>query len=269
MPADPIPSTGPAPVVALMYHALHQGEVPAGQDPHYTLPADGFDRQMQRIAAGPGGGSAEACLRGAGAARVLVTFDDGHASNYTLAFPRLRRHGIAADFFVNPATVGTPGFARWNELREMADAGMSIQSHGYDHVYLTRLEPRRLRETLTAARVEIEQHVGRPVTLLAPPGGRMPPDLPAIARECGYRHVLSSQPGLLPTHPGKGRAIPRMAMTAATGEETFRRWIACDRLAIGRERLRYQGLAMAKRLLGDAGYERLRARALTLLRGAA
>jgi len=259
-------------VVVLMYHALRRGETPPGQDPHYTLDADAFERQMQRIAGGPGGTSAARHLGGDGKrdARVLVTFDDGHDSNYTHAFPALRRHGLVADFFVNPANVGKPGFLGWSRLREMADAGMSIQSHGYDHVYLTHMDGLQLRRTLRAAREEIEQRIGRPVTLLAPPGGRMPPGLAGIARECGYAHVLSSRPGLFrDSGPARRQPIPRMAMTIATTERTFDRWVARAPVAIGRERLRYGALATAKRLLGDVGYERARTRALALLRGRA
>lgn len=254
------------PRIALMYHALHRGRTPDGQDPHYTIGADDFDRHLRYVIAAGGGTSAASHLCAGDGGRVLLTFDDGHASNYTQAFPLLLQHGLRADFFVNPATVGTPGFARWNELREMAEAGMSIQSHGYDHVYLTHLEMRRLRETLFAAREEIEQRIGQSATLLAPPGGRMPANLPAIARECGYTHVLSSRPGLLPARPQSETTLPRMAMTLAVDDDSLNRWIACNRLAIARERMRYRGLTLAKQMMGDAGYERLRARALALLR---
>lgn len=265
MPLPTPPAAEPGPVVALMYHALHTGSTPDGQDPHYTLGTEDFELQMREVAASGGGSSADALLQGSSQARILVTFDDGHASNHALALPILSRHGITADFFINPATVGTAGFLDWNQLRQMADAGMSIQSHGYDHVYLTQLDDVRLRQTLRAAREEIEQQVGAPVTLLAPPGGRMPKNLLAIARECGYTHVLSSEPGVLATAEGASRPFPRMAMTAATRHVTFQRWIRRDHVAIGHERLRYRGLALAKHMLGDTGYERLRAGALGML----
>lgn len=269
MPSAPPIAADPGPVAALMYHALHTGAMPAGQDPHYTLPADDFELQMQDIAAAGGGSSAAALLQGTSQARIVVTFDDGHVSNHAVALPVLSRHGITADFFINPATVGTPGFLDWNQLRDMADAGMSIQSHGHDHVYLTQLDGPTLRRTLKAAREEIEQQVGTAVTLLAPPGGRMPKDLVSVAQECGYTHVLSSEPGILDIARGTSHALPRMAMTAATGHLTFQRWIRRDQVAIGHERVRYRGLSLAKRMLGDAGYERLRAVALGALgRGA-
>ncbi|WP_162456527.1 polysaccharide deacetylase family protein [Pseudoxanthomonas kalamensis] len=251
-----------------MYHALFREEMPSGQDPHYTLHADDFDRHLQQLAATQGGTSTAAVLNGFPQAQAILTFDDGHMSNFTLAFPMLLKHGMRADFFINPATVGTPGFARWSELREMAEAGMSIQSHGYDHVYLTHLSARKLRETLSAARHEIEQRIGQPVTLLAPPGGRMPANLTAIARECGYARILSSIPGRLPRVLPGDSSIPRMAVTRAIDETVFARWIEGNRSSILRERLRYQGLSLAKRMLGDAGYERVRARTLAALRGA-
>jgi peptidoglycan/xylan/chitin deacetylase (PgdA/CDA1 family) len=269
MHPDSNPRPGSDPAVALMYHALADGPHPSGQDPHYTLTSQAFDRQLDRIAAIGGAGCARGWLDGQRQQAILLTFDDGHVSNHRIALPALARRGMTADFFVNPAMVGAPGFASWGELREMSDAGMSIQSHGYDHVYLTSLSDKRLRETLRAAREEISARVGRQATLLAPPGGRMPRGLAAVAKECGYSHVLSSRPGWIGADARLDRPLPRMAMTATIDEATFGRWINRDRSAIGRERLRYAGLATAKRLLGDRGYERARARALGLLRGPA
>ncbi len=258
-------STHPLPAgrqaVALMYHALSQGATPPGQDPHYTLDEARFRAQLRTIAAAGGGACARDWLADAADARVLLTFDDGHVSNHRIAFPLLVEHGMRADFFVNPGNVGRPGYASWQDLREMSDAGMSIQSHGHDHVYLTTLDARTLRDHLRAARQRIEDGVGAPVTLLAPPGGRMPANLAAIARECGYRHVLSSRPGRI-ANAEHAYVLPRMSVTTAIDEHRFAAWIDGDAVAIAREQLRYGALALAKRMLGDARYERMRAHAL-------
>lgn len=234
--------------IALMYHALSAGDAPAGQDPHYTVGKDTFLRHLDHLL-GPGAvGSTRDWLQGTGTHWALATFDDGHISNYTLAFPVLKARGHHADFFVNPAMVGRDGFASWSQLREMSDAGMSIQSHGYDHVYLTSLDGKRLRATLNAAREEISQRIGKAATLLAPPGGRMPRHLPEIARECGYTHVLSSRPGRI-DRARDARVLPRMAVTAATTDVDLEKWIDGSQHIFLRERIRYGGLAMAKRLL--------------------
>lgn len=246
--------------VALMYHALSRGQVPPGQDPHYVLDEARFREQLQWVDAAGGACSARDWLDGE-RRPVLLTFDDGHASNYNLAFPALAEDGMRADFFVNPANVGKPGFATWAQLREMSAAGMSIQSHGYDHVYLTTLEPGALRERLHAARTAIEDRVGAAVTLLAPPGGRMPGGLARVARECGYRYVLSSRPGRVFADTGQ-TVLPRLAVTASLPSSRLRAWIEGYGPSILREQLRYGSLALAKRLLGDSGYERARQMAL-------
>lgn len=250
----------------LMYHALSRGHAPPGQDPHYTLDETVFEGQLRQVQRAGGACSVRDWLRDGERRPVLVTFDDGHASNYEVAFPALAGHGMRADFFVNPANVGSPGFATWAQLREMSDAGMSIQSHGYDHSYFTGLAVPVLRERLHAARARIEDAVGAAVTLLAPPGGRMPPGLVDIARQCGYRHVVSSRPGRLAASRGAA-ILPRLAVTAPLDPRRFNAWIDGSALPILREQLRYGSLSLAKLLLGDARYERARTLALAGRRG--
>jgi peptidoglycan/xylan/chitin deacetylase (PgdA/CDA1 family) len=242
--------------VALMYHALgEEAEVSAAADPHYTVSMPAFLEQMALCARiGRAAISARAWL--AGQPGVIVTFDDGHESNHRLAFPALRAAGMSADFFVNPAQVGTPGFANWSALREMAEAGMSIQSHGLDHRhYLTDLSPGQLREELREARKEIEDHVGQPVTLLAPPGGRCPARLADVAREEGYSHVLCSRPGPIRRPPGP--MLNRFAVTAQHGSSALESWVRGGRGSLYAQ-LRYSLLYMTKRALGDRRYEQVR-----------
>ena len=188
---------------------------------------------------------------------MILTFDDGHVSNHRLAFPALRKRAMRADFFVNPGRIGEAGLASWSDLREMATEGMSIQSHGWNHTYFTDLAPAELRQDLLRSRNLIEDKIGQPVSLLAPPGGRMRPDLPELARECGYRHVLSSQPGRIAT---RAPLLPRMAVTASLDEITIAGWIGGR--GIARARARYTVLGLAKRALGDRRYERVRERLL-------
>ena len=244
--------------VALMYHALWAvADDQAGSDPHYAVALPNFVEQLtlcHRI--GGGGVSARDWL--SGRAGVILTFDDGHRSNHRLAFPALQAAGAGADFFVNPAQVGTVGFATWPELREMAEAGMSIQSHGLDHrSYLTTLSPSRLREDLRRARLEIEEKMGQPVTLLAPPGGRAPRNLEQVAREVGYTHVFGSNPETISRD--RRHTHGRFAVTAGLDQLAFESLLRGGRARF-RAQLRYTVLALAKRALGDNMYERTRAR---------
>jgi peptidoglycan/xylan/chitin deacetylase (PgdA/CDA1 family) len=244
--------------VALMYHAV--GDAPgAAADPHYTVSRPRFAAQLA-LAARAGGVVVSARDWLAGRAGVIFTFDDGDRSNHDVAFPLLAAAGATADFFVTPAQVGTPGFATWAELRAMSDGGMSIQSHGLDHgVFLTQLPPPRLREDLRRARLEIEERVGRPVTLLAPAGGREPPALADVAREVGYTHVLNSRPG--PVRRDGSATLCRLAVTSRLDDATLAAWLRGGR-ALWRARARFALLGAAKRALGDEAYRALRRRLL-------
>lgn len=243
-----------------MYHALTAAQRPAiGQDPHYSIDSERFRAQLDLLRHGVGGAiSARDWLGGKTAHRAaIVTFDDGHLSNYTLALPHLLECSARADFFVNPGRVGEPGFASWAQLGEMAAHGMSIQSHGWNHRYFTALTPAQLRDDLTRSRQTIEDRLGQPATLLAPPGGRMPERLPELALECGYTHVLGSQPGRV---DHIRRLLPRLAVTADLDDATLAGWL--DGRGIARLRLRHATLGFAKQVLGDGRYERLRGRLL-------
>jgi peptidoglycan/xylan/chitin deacetylase (PgdA/CDA1 family) len=69
---------------------------------------------------------------------VIITFDDGYRDNYKNAFPRLRERGMQATFFVVTDFIdeGRPQYMTWDMAREMLAGGMSIESHGRNHVTL-------------------------------------------------------------------------------------------------------------------------------------
>jgi peptidoglycan/xylan/chitin deacetylase (PgdA/CDA1 family) len=255
MQAAPFPRS----TIALMYHALGAAGGPK-VDPHYSVDLRNFDAQLA-LCIRHGGGAVSASDWLGGRRGVIFTFDDGHASDHHHAFPTLAAAGGRADFFVNPAQVGKPGYATWSELREMADGGMSIQSHGYDHsYYLTDLSPFHLREDLRRSRLEIEERIGRPVTLLAPPGGRSPAMLERIALECGYTHVLDSKPGRIAGD--RERTLNRLAVTAGMALPELEAWLLGRGTSIFRLQVRYSVLDLAKRAFGDEMYETVRKRLL-------
>jgi peptidoglycan/xylan/chitin deacetylase (PgdA/CDA1 family) len=205
----------------LLYHAVEDGP-----GDRYTVPRAALAAHLDRILAGGYDVVSLSDLHGRrlGSPRaVVVTFDDGRASDHAQAFPLLEERGLAAEFFVNPATVGGPGFVTWAQLREMAAGGQSIQSHAYDHRPLTLLGARELRRQVGDSRRAIEDGVGRPVRFLAVPYGDVNPRVVDAALECGYRAVCTSWPW--PARGG-GRTVNRIAVHAGASAETVARMIA-------------------------------------------
>ena len=252
--------------LVLMFHGIDGPRSRAAgyaADAHYTVPAMRFAETLDALdEAGCTLGAARDLIDDTGARKpVWLTFDDGDASNVLEALPVLAARGLKADFFINPARVGSAGVMDWSDLRAMAAEGMSLQSHGHTHTYFTHLDGLALREELRASKDALEQSLGQAVTLLAPPGGRVPRGLVALAKSLGYRAVLDSTPGLVRRRDGE-RPLPRVAVTAAHRPEQIRRWAVDGMPALRRLRWRHAALASAKAMLGDARYERWRHRAL-------
>jgi peptidoglycan/xylan/chitin deacetylase (PgdA/CDA1 family) len=201
----------------LMYHALTTGSEGAGDVPYdarYSVAADAFTRHVGAIAAaGCRVIDLAAFGRGDAGRAAVVTFDDGMVSDHALAFPRLLEAGVSATFFVNSATVDRPGYLTWAHMREMQGRGMSFQSHGHDHVYLSRLGADALDRQLRHSKERIEDGVGAPVEFLAVPFGDCSARVIDGARAVGYRAVCTSL--AWPARPG-ARTISRIAIAADT-----------------------------------------------------
>lgn len=104
---------------------------------------------------------------------VLITFDDGYESNYTLAFPILKKFGMKA--MINIIVGFTPGeeggsalrdnataavpflkqnHLTWEQMREMVLSGLiEIQSHTYDSHRLVPTEDGKMRPELTTEKL--------------------------------------------------------------------------------------------------------------------
>jgi peptidoglycan/xylan/chitin deacetylase (PgdA/CDA1 family) len=122
---------------------------------------------------------------------VVLTFDDGTRSQYEYAFPLLQQYHDTATFYVytNPLDMHNENFVSWDELREMADAGMTIGSHTVTHPYLNRLTPEELHHELFDSKAALEAGLGMPVRHFATPFGALSPAIESVARDAGYETV--------------------------------------------------------------------------------
>ena len=235
----------------LMYHEVPDADEQAG---YFAVPRPAFGAQLDRVrAAGLAGCSLEQVLAGASNA-VAITFDDGHGTHARNAFPELAARGMSGTFFVTTGWVGRPGYATWSELREMADAGMSIQSHTCSHPFLSELSPARVREELRASRLEIEDRIGRPVSTLALPNGDAPQGDAAVFGECGYRWVATSRWG---ANRGRGdqlQRVRRYTVRRSTPLQELDRLARARASALSPEGVRLELLGTLRTLVGPTRY---------------
>ena len=97
---------------------------------------------------------------------VVLTFDDGFKDCYTVVAPHLRQRNLpAAVFIITERAFGRfvpkgESFMSWDQIRELAAAGIEIGSHGCSHLPLPELSLEEVTKELTESRAMLESNVG-------------------------------------------------------------------------------------------------------------
>lgn len=123
---------------------------------------------------------------------VVITFDDGYAETYSVAWPLLKRHGFPATVFIATEEVGWNGFLTWDQVAEIAGNGITIGSHTKHHTYLPLASQDRLREELVDSKQTIESRLGRPIHFLSYPVGGFTLQVQVLVKEAGYRAACTT-----------------------------------------------------------------------------
>tara|TARA_R110001583_G_scaffold38515_2_gene124482 strand:- start:8116 stop:8853 length:738 start_codon:yes stop_codon:yes gene_type:complete len=117
-------------------------------------------------------------------AGVSFTFDDGVENIYTHVLPLMKRYRFPAHLFLTTSTIGknnkwptqpsgSPCFQMltWDQIGELAQAGMKVEAHTDTHPWLTRLKDKGIIEECETANVKIEQYIGAKPEFFAYPYG--------------------------------------------------------------------------------------------------
>ena len=142
---------------------------------------------------------------------VSLTFDDGYCNFRDHALPLLVRHRLPATLFVVSGYCGRtrgwrsqaqPAYEQpllsWEELREIADAGVTIGAHTVHHYNLISLPEEQVVREMHDCRIEIEDRIGRPVNAVAYPYGFSNARIRQLAEQefqiaCGTRLALVNE----------------------------------------------------------------------------
>jgi len=111
-----------------------------------------------------------------GTPTCVMTFDDGAASVYDIAYPIMRERGLVGTCFVCPNLIGSSDafYMNLSELHELQDSGWEISSHTMSHADLTTLSNTDLRYQLNSSFDWLVSNGFRekPARLLSYPGGK-------------------------------------------------------------------------------------------------
>lgn len=200
-------NTGPSPqttvsVPVLMYHKINSYYQEASL---YRILPDEFDWQMQYLKEHGYhtvdlGAVLDHFQKGQSlpAKPIVITFDDGFRDNYLYAYPILQKYGFTATIFVVTNTVASPEttnmMLNWDQIREMADNGITIGCHTLDHENLVRVDLAEAKRQIADAKNVLQEQLGRKIDFFAYPFGEHNPDVENIVRGSGFRAAVTVNP---------------------------------------------------------------------------
>lgn len=238
-----------APVYAFCYHEIHDVAV----NDVYCITPDLFLQHLWTMRDAMNG-----TLQS-----LMITFDDGHDSNFQFAAPLLESVGLRGHFFLPSTWIGhRSGFMSWNDVRDLASKGHGIGSHSATHAFLTSCSATGMYEELAGSRHTLEDRLGVPVTSISMPGGRWNEEVLRACALAGYETVYTSEPGYfrpaitmdtlhMPAVVGRFAIQRRTSLRAISG------YASGDWGTVRRIHSMYQARNSVKRLLGDQAYQKL------------
>jgi peptidoglycan/xylan/chitin deacetylase (PgdA/CDA1 family) len=225
----------------------------------YVISAEEFRSQMSAIQeAGLQGTSVTSALRFSSPG-VAITVDDGCETDLLAAAPVLKQFGFGATFYVTAGLLGRPGYMSAAQLRELSALGFEIGCHSMTHPYLTDLDDVSLKHEIADSKKMLEQILGKAIEHFSCPGGRYDDRAIQAAKNAGYRSVANSVPraNSPSTDP---YSLGRVAVTRHLSQSAFQK--LCRGETLWKLDLRVSLRDGAKRLLGNAAYDRIRAAVL-------
>jgi peptidoglycan/xylan/chitin deacetylase (PgdA/CDA1 family) len=128
---------------------------------------------------------------------IILTFDDGYTDTYFNAFPILKKYGFTGTIFVitDHVTFGNPNHATWDQILEMHNAGMDIQSHSRSHPDLRGQSEEELLWQVLGSREAIEARIGKKVRFFCFPSGRYDANVIYALQKYGYWAAVTTEYG--------------------------------------------------------------------------
>jgi peptidoglycan/xylan/chitin deacetylase (PgdA/CDA1 family) len=241
----------------LMYHIITEQETGY----NYSICAKSFEKQMQYL-----------CQNGFKTVvpeeisrlnetndtkLIMITFDDGYETDYTLALPILRKYGFKGVSFVTTGFLGNKGHMNWEQAQKLLEEGFSIQSHTRSHLLLKSASDQSIREEVYLSKQSIEVKLKSKVIGLSLPGGSYSKKVRNIAIEQGYRYIFNSKPDINIINGSIVDTFGRIPVTHTTSLEKFVQIVNLDKKTFRHAKISYAIKDTIRVCIGPQNYHRL------------
>lgn len=204
--------SGTVRIPILTYHHIAELPEKSSSKPYYVTPKM-FERQLQylkdknyRVVTAQE--FYELLRKGKNPSQktVMLTFDDGSKDNYKNAYPLLKKYGFPGVFYINSSKLQITK----TQLKEMADNGMSIESHTASHKDLKKItDQTELESEIIGSKYAIEKITGKKVYSVSYPGCTYNDQVVNVAVKAGYKFGVTCSK-YIDHYPSRLFALSRM-----------------------------------------------------------
>jgi peptidoglycan/xylan/chitin deacetylase (PgdA/CDA1 family) len=137
---------------------------------------------------------------------LALSFDDGYLDIAEHALPVLERHGFSATVFVATGVTGgrarfgwyreQPPLLSWDEVTRLDGGAFRFEAHTVTHPNLLAIGEEEARAELQGSKRELEERIGREVSVFCYPAGLYGERDRRLVAEAGFRAACTCEPGL-------------------------------------------------------------------------
>jgi peptidoglycan/xylan/chitin deacetylase (PgdA/CDA1 family) len=229
------PRTATVPI--LVYHVINPQPPGSGAPPALYVPPQEFASQMQALKAD--GWHAVTLdqveanwTRGAslGSGKpIVITFDNGYASQYTNALPMLKGLGwVGVEDLQLTGLSPADGGLTDTQIRGLVAAGWELDTQGISHADLTTLDSAALTNEVATGRQMLRTRYGVPGDWFSYPSGDYNPTVIAAVQAAGYVGATTVNAGWASPQQDRFR-LPRLVVVAGTSPTQLLAQIASAR----------------------------------------
>lgn len=119
--------------------------------------------------------------------KVAITFDDGLADMYSIAYPYLKNRNIPFTIFIISDFLDTEGYITTKQLIKMSeDPLVTVGAHGVSHKVLPGLSSEQKWEEIYDSKIRLEQLICRKIKLYAYSHGQYDNECLEMVEKAGY-----------------------------------------------------------------------------------
>ena len=153
---------------------------------------------------------------------IILTFDDGYSDAYANVFPVLKQFGFVGTFFIitSRPDANDPAYMTWSQIKEMSDAGMSMEPHTKDHLDLRQRDHDFLIYQIQGSIESLSAYTGHIPHMFAYPVGHYDKAALKVAKELDIWIAVSTANGDTETTSGRLH-LPRLRISGNMSAQGF------------------------------------------------